>query len=242
MSWRGFTAALLGAALCVGFGAKAFTEDQPAGKVPESDPKAAEMQKKMEELAKPGPMHEWLGMAAGTWKVTGSCLCEGGKRSEASGTATIRMTLGGRWQEHVFSGSLENRPFVGYGLTGYDNGKQEFTQIWLDNFSTGATVASGKLSDDKKTLSFSGTMEMGDVKMPFTSTLTVENENRAVYAMNGNMDGKDVPMMELTYERTGRGSGVQAGGGAGGQQQGGQPQQGMQPAGGGSYRSGNPCR
>ena len=243
MRWRVFTAALVGAALCVGFGTRAFTEDQPA-KAPERDPKVVEMQKKMEELAKPGEMHAWLGKAAGTWKVSGKCWCEGGTASEASGTATMRMTLGGRWQEQVFSGSLENRPFVGYGLTGYDNGKQEFTHIWLDNYGTGATVASGKLSDDKRTLTFNGTMEMGDTKMPFTSTLTIESENKATYSMTGNMDGKDTPIIELVYERTAS-SGVQAGGSGGqaqqGQQQGGNQQGGgMQPA-GGTVR-GRPCR
>jgi hypothetical protein len=227
MRWRGITAAVVGTALCVGFSTKAFTEEPPAGKAPEAkapeESKSSEQQKILDELANPGPMHGWLGMAAGTWKVTGRCWCEGGKPSDASGTATIRMTLGGRWQEHVFSGSLANRPFVGYGLTGYDNGKKEFTQIWLDNFSTGATLSSGTLSDDKKTLTLTGTMEMGPLNAPFKSTLTVEGENRATYSQTVTVDGQDTPMIELVYERTGAGGGVQAGGGQGGgmQQQGG---------------------
>jgi hypothetical protein len=236
MRWRAITASLVGAALCVGFGTKAFTEDKPAGTPPE----VSENQKMMEELAKPGEMHAWLGKANGTWKVSGKCWCEGGKATDASGTATIRMTLGGRWQEHIFSGSLENRPFVGYGLTGYDNGKKEFTQIWLDNFSTGATVASGSLSDDKKTLTFTGTMEMGTVKVPFTSTLVMDGDNKATYSSTGTLEGKDFPMIELVYERTSSGSGVQSSGGqqGGGQQGGGGA---AQPA-GGTVRTGSRCR
>jgi hypothetical protein len=240
MRWRGLTAAITAAVLCGWFGNRAFTEEQP--KAPDSA--TAERQKAMEQMATPGEMHAWLAKATGSWKATGTCNCAAGTPTSAGGTAEFRMVMGGRWQEQTFQGSFENRPFTGYGLTGYDNGKKEFVSIWLDNHGTGATMSTGTLSDDQKTLTFKGTMEMGDTKIPFTQTITVESENKATMRIVGNMDGTESEFMQLTYERQANApTAMPAGGGMGGQAQGGtyvQPGQPMRSSSGG--RCAPPCR
>jgi hypothetical protein len=248
MRWRGLTAAFTAAILCGWFGNRAFTEEAP--KATEENP-FAEKQKALEALAAPGEMHSLLAKATGSWKAKGTCNCAAGTPSDAGGTAEFRMVMGGRWQEQTFQGSFENRPFTGYGLTGYDNAKKEFVSIWLDNMGTGATMASGQLSDDKKTLTFNGTMDMGDTKVPFTQVLTFESENKVTMKINGTVDGNESQFMELTYERqanapTGAQGGTTAGGGSTYAQPGGTTyvQPGgtyVQPAGRGG-RCAPPCR
>ena len=206
MQWRGLTAAITAAVLCGWFGNRAFTEEAPpAG----TENPSAERQKMVEQLATPGEMHALLAKATGSWKATGTCNCAAGTPSSAGGTAEFKMVMGGRWQEQTFQGSLENRPFTGYGLTGYDNGKKEFVSIWLDNHGTGATVSTGQLSDDKKTLTFNGTMEMGETKIPFRQVLTFESDNKATMKIFGTVDGNESEFMTLNYERQANAPGAQ---------------------------------
>jgi hypothetical protein len=207
MQWRGITAAVTAAVLCGWFGNRAFTEEAPPAA--DANPNA-DKQKMIEQLATPGEMHAWLSKATGSWKATGTCNCAAGTPTSAGGTAEFKMVMGGRWQEQTFQGSFENRPFTGYGLTGYDNGKKEFVCIWLDNHGTGATVSTGQLSDDKKTLTLNGTMEMGEMKIPYRQEITVESADKATMKIVGTVDGKESEFMQLTYERQANAPGAAA--------------------------------
>jgi hypothetical protein len=190
---------VLSAGACGWFGRHAFSDDGKAGG---AMPSEAEMEKMMEVLATPGDAHKWLASAEGTWDVAVKEFAMGtGAVRESKGTATIRMILGGRWQEQVYSGTHKDKPFEGRGLTGYDNGKKEFVNYWLDSGSTSAGVSVGQCSDDRKTLTMIGTWEMPGMKMLYRMVQTTKSEKEVVMSLFGSMDGKEFPMMELTYSR-----------------------------------------
>lgn len=193
--------ALLAVAAGVGgwFGRRAFSDDGKAGG---AMPSEEEMEKMMEVLAKPGDMHRWLAASEGTWDVTAKHYDMKGAVTESKGSATIKMILGGRWQEQTYSGSYKGKPFDGFGLTGYDNAKKEFVGYWFDSMGTSAGVSTGQASEDRKTLTMAGSWEMPGMKMTYRTTLTVKSEKEMVFSVSGSMGGgKEFPMMELAYTR-----------------------------------------
>jgi len=183
---------------CGWFGRQASSDD---GKDAPKKPSEAEMEKMMEMLGTPGEPHKWLASFEGAWDVASKTYGADGKAEESKGSATFKMILGGRWQEQVYNGSYKGKPFEGRGLTGYDNGKKEFVNYWLDGMSTSASVALGQCSDDHKVLTMSGEWEMPGMKMPFRMVQTVKSDKEMVFRMVGLMGGQELPMVELTYTR-----------------------------------------
>lgn len=200
MRWRGLAAV---AAIAVAGGwcaGRGFSDEAP--KAGEGMPSAAEMERMMEQLATPGEMHAWLAKMDGAWDVRGKFTEADGKMTESSGHACLRMVMGGRFQEQILHSTMQGKPFTGYGLTGFDNGKQKFVNTWLDNWGTGFTPAEGTLSADKKVLTFGGTMVMGPLSMPFRYVLTVVDDAHLTFQMYGTVGDQESLMMDMAYVRS----------------------------------------
>ena len=193
-SW--LVAAFVAAGACGWFARSASSEDAP--KAPACTP---EQQAAMEALATPGEMHAWLASRAGTYDMDIQTMDAEGKPATAKATATISMVLGGRFQEQRLTGTFMGKPYEGYGLTGYDNLKKEFVNYWFDTMGTAPSVATGQRSADGKTLTLTGTWDMPFGPMPFRYVMTHKTEKEMLFAAFGSMDGKEFPMMEMTYTR-----------------------------------------
>jgi hypothetical protein len=178
-------------------------ETAPGGMPDMNDPAAMkEMEQMMEQLARPGEPHRWLARAQGGWAVSGHFLEPNGVKAPICGTACFRMIQGGRWQEQVISTTMKGKRYEGRGLTGYDNAKQRFENVWLDTMSTGHSVAYGQRSADGNTLTLSGEWEMpGGMKLPFKYVSTYVNANHMTFRMYMTMEGKEALMGEIHYTR-----------------------------------------
>jgi hypothetical protein len=187
---------VIAAAACGWFGRHALGEDAPGGGMTsESD-----MEKMMTKLATPGENHAWLAAQEGEYDIVMTSYGPGG-REESKATASVKMVLGGRFQEQRFKGTVHGKPFEGYGLTGYDNLKKEFVNYWFDTMGTAPSIAKGQRSADGKSTTLTGTWDMPGGGMPFTMVTTVTGEKSLTFKMTGTWQGQEAPMMEATYTK-----------------------------------------
>lgn len=191
-------------------GAAAGAQAGPGGQ-----PDMAAMMKKMTDAMTPGPMHKHLEPMVGKWNSSTKAWM-GGPDSEPSvstGTMESKWVLGGRYVQETHKsmfkmpgpdGQMQEYPFEGMGLTGYDNFKKMYTFSWADNMSTQILTGLGTYSADKKALTLYGTM---DEAMLDTVGRTVKyvhrmvDKNTHVFEIYDLHAGEDYKMLEVTYER-----------------------------------------
>src|SRR5688572_2024744 len=123
-----------------------------------ADPKMEEMMKKAEAAAKPGPAHKALDPLVGEWNADVKVWMEPNVAPMTSkGSATSTWDLQGRFVRQEFKGEFMGKPFRGLGFTGYDNVKQKYNNVWIDDMSTTIFTAEGEAEQGGKVLTFGGT-------------------------------------------------------------------------------------
>ena len=156
------------------------------------------------EFMTPGWAHEMLAKQAGKWKTETKFWHAPGMPPEVTpGELESEMILGGRYLKSKFTGLAMGQPFEGMSIEGYDNTKKEFTSIWIDSMGTGFSIGHGKISEDKKTITYSGTMPdpLNKVEAEYKSVVTFESDDKHMFEMFGIQDGKEIKMMEMVNTR-----------------------------------------
>lgn len=155
----------------------------------------------------PGPMHQHLAKAVGTWAGTStSWMAPGMPPMTSSCTSTITMEMDGRYTRCEFRGEMPGMgPFHGLGYNGYDNVSQKFVSTWIDNHSSGIMNGQGSLSPDGKTLTWNFQYNCPITKKP-TTMREVErytNDDTMTLEMFGPdpKSGKEFQMMKLELKR-----------------------------------------
>ena len=166
-----------------------------------SEAEKQEMQKKMEAACTPGPAHKALEALVGDWKAEVKCWMEPGGSPEVSqGTAKACWTLKGHFLEEEFKGEMMGKPFNGRTLMGYDNIKQMFKSVWVDDMNTAMFTSEGKGENGNKVITLEGTSSCpmtGRTDMVMKTVLRVNSPDQHVLEMFN--DG--VKAMEITYIR-----------------------------------------
>jgi hypothetical protein len=164
----------------------------------------AEM-KAYQDAGTPGEPHMKLAAMAGNYSVkTKSWFEPGGKPMEESGTATRSMALDGRVLVEQFQGTMMGSPFLGHGMTGYDNVVGKYWSTWNDSMSTGLMVSWGTC-DAENACTFEGSwndpIKKGLLKSRMTTRWT--SPDTEVFEMYGpDKQGREMKMMEITYTRS----------------------------------------
>lgn len=152
MSWRN-TMSLAVAAAAVAFAAGRVLSDDT---VPRKMSKE-EMQKKMEEAARPAPQHQRFAEEAGTWDADVSMWMEpGAEVKKSKGVATAKAVLNGLWLDEEFRGEFEGKPFEGRTLVGYSKEKQKHFGVWVSSMGTTPEVVWGTADPAGKVITFDG--------------------------------------------------------------------------------------
>jgi|SRR5882672_10529801 len=205
-----YTAMALAATLSL---CHALAEDKPsasdakAGKPKEGDaPNMAEMMKNMEAAATPGPAHKVLDSLAGEWNITARFWMAGpdGPPMESKGTVTSRWVLGGRFLQEEVSSEMMGKPFQGMGLTGYDNMKKKYVNVWADSMGTSLTTCQGSADAAGKVITYEGKMDepmTGEKDKPFKYILRIESPDKHILEMHDPTRGEKSKMGEITYTR-----------------------------------------
>ena len=141
---------------------------------------------------------------AGNWNAK-SKMWEypGAPMTELAATATSEMIMGGRYLVMRFSGTFQGMPFEGMNITGYDNYKQMYNNLWVDNFGTGFYLSTGTCNPDG-----SECTDMGFWSDPIHGDYQVRQITRIIDDNTFTMEmymleqGKDeFKSMEITYTR-----------------------------------------
>lgn len=172
-----------------------------------ADKSSPEMMKKWEEYSTPGEQHKFLSGFEGNWTYTQKMWqTKDAKPEEATGTATMKMVMGGRYLQQEVKGTAMGQPYEGMGFTGYDNLKKETTSTWMDNMGTGLLTGEGKVDLKKKTITeegeFTCPMEK-DNDADYRSEWVSKDKDTMTFTMYSDAGGKgEFKMMEMTYKRT----------------------------------------
>ena len=161
------------------------------------------MMKAWQESMTPGPMHEMLAHRVGEWKAEVTMWMDPAKPPETSEAKTVtEAILGGRYFKSTHTGMMMGMPFEGYEISGYDNVKKKFFNVWLDNMGTGIMVSEGTYDDASKTLTFTGQMTepMGNTMNVREVVKDMDNDN-STFEMYVEQGGKEMKSMEIKYTR-----------------------------------------
>jgi len=187
---------LLAGTLLAGF---ALASDKKA------DPKMEEMMKKMEAAGTPGPAHKALDSLVGDWNAEVKMWMDpAAPPNVTKATAKNTWIMGNRFVQQDFKGEFMGKPFRGMGVTGYDNMKKSYSNVWIDDMSTGMFNAEGKTQDGGKVITFEGTYacpETGELNKPSKQVYRILSRDKHVFEMHDPSKGANTKTMEITYTR-----------------------------------------
>lgn len=119
------------------------------------DPQA--MMEVYQKLATPGEPHKQFESLAGSWTTKTKEWMEPGKPpAESTGSADMKMLLGGRYLQQEFTREMMGQPYTGMRITGYDNLHKKHVSIWLDTMGTAPFMMESTGSADGKTITLKG--------------------------------------------------------------------------------------
>jgi hypothetical protein len=179
--------------------AKTRGDEKPAAQA--GDP----MTEAMLKAAQLGPQHAEFAKTVGTWKARVKNWNDPTQPpTESEGTTRYELALGGRYLVEHFSGEMPGMgPFDGMGIFAFNNITGEYQHVWMDSFSTGIFMSSGK-PDADGTCEMTGEMDnpLGGDKLPCRMIMKEVSENERHFEMHGSMGGPEMmKMMEIDYTR-----------------------------------------
>jgi hypothetical protein len=168
-------------------------------------PDMAEMMKKMEALAAPGPEHQKIASLAGEWETEARCYMTGPDTPTVTkGTCKGKMILGGRFLQEEFEGDMMGKKFHGSGLLGYDKFNQKYIDTWIDDMGTGIFVTEGNFDASGKVLTLNGKMDdpmTGEKGKEMRLVTRILSPDKHTFEMHDVALGDKGKMMEITYTR-----------------------------------------
>lgn len=180
----------------------ALAQNQTA---PAMDPQMAEMMKKAEIAMAPGAAHKTLEPFVGEWTADVKTWMTPGEPPAASkGSAKATWILGGRYVQEEFTGEFMGQPFRGMSLTGYDNVRQKYRSVWIDDMSTTMVTSEGEVDATGKVFTFGGDYACamtGEKHKPARLVSRVVNKDKHIFEMHDPSRGSDSKVMEITYTR-----------------------------------------
>ncbi|MEW5700660.1 MAG: DUF1579 domain-containing protein [Candidatus Zixiibacteriota bacterium] len=187
-------------------GATVMAQESGKSGAPGDSAAMAAMMEAMLKYSTPGPEHKFLEKLTGHW--TGDLkmwMDPAAPPTETKGTSHREMLLGGRWLKEDVHSDFMGQPFTGMWLVGYDNFRQRFVSLWMDDMSTGTMLSYGTLDTTGTVLTCSGTMDdpaTGEKDKKFRSVLRVTGPDAHVEEMYSTIPGQgEVKVMEIHYTR-----------------------------------------
>jgi len=202
--------------LCLGMAAAFTTGPAVAGET-ETSPVAATSatspnDSKATDLAKPNANHNLLGELAGTWNYVLKISMGPNKPPiETNGVVVRQPIMGGRYFLADFDvemlpgndGKLEKANFKGKSIEGYDNVKQNFISIWIDNASTGPTIFEGNYDPASRTFTYTSETEpKPGQKTKVREVIKVIDDNHYNLDWYEEHGGHEIKTIEITYTRS----------------------------------------
>lgn len=164
-----------------------------------------EMMSMMMEMGAPGPQHADMANTLGSWNVEMKSWMSADQPEPGvtQAYANREMILGGRHLVEDYSSDFMGMPFEGRLTQGYDNLREEYWAIWIDNLSTKSYQVVGQRNEAGE-LHLDGMIH--DMLTPDgrPSRMVISPVNNGVYTMmmfDTLPDGGEWKTMELIYTR-----------------------------------------
>ena len=183
--------------------AVAASEQKPSTQ--KLDPKMQEIMKKAEEAGAPGAPHKALEPLIGEWNAEVKCwMGPDAPPTVSRGTAKATWAMKNRFVQEDFNGEFMGKPFRGMSLTGYDNMKQKYNSVWVDDMHTSIFSSEGSVENDPKVITLTGKMDCpitGEKDVAMKQVLRIIDSNKHVFEMHDPRQGANSKTMEITYTR-----------------------------------------
>ena len=168
-----------------------------------TDPGMEEMMKKAEAAGTPGAAHKALEPLVGNWTAeVKSWMTPGAPPTVSQATAKSTWVMNGRFVQQEFTGDFMGKPFRGVGLTGYDNTKKKYSNVWIDDMHTSMFTSEGEGENNVITLEGKYDCPITDRKdLPMKQVLLIVSQDKHVFEMHDPTKGSDSKTMEITYTR-----------------------------------------
>ncbi len=167
---------------------------------------SAEQIAMFDKYAMPGEGHKLMEPMIGTWEETVVMwFAPEAPPVTMEASMTAEWILGGRWLRSEHRGSMMGQPFHGIGLDGYDNYREEYVSIWMDNMSTASMVSRGIHDPATNSVTMTATADdfmAGRDDVPVRSVTHWTEPDTVVFEMYSVAeDGTEYQSMELTGRR-----------------------------------------
>jgi len=156
------------------------------------------------DYATPGNAHKMMADETGTWNCEMTFWMEpNAKPEQATSTAQIRMILGGRYQEAIYSGKMMGQPFQGKGTLAYNNASKEYTATFIDNMGTGMMISVGKYNESSKSIELKGDMvnPVNGKKAPYREIYTIVDAKTRKMEVFDVKNGEEYKSMQIIMKK-----------------------------------------
>ena len=191
--------------LCLASAGYAAGNHDQAGSGQSMDAATQAMMAKWQAYASPNDNHRVLDPLVGTWSHVVTWWMTPDSQPEMSqGMTETQWVMGGRFLRHAAMGTSMGQAFEGMGFTGFDNGKQIYQTIWMDNMGTGMVLGEGTYDPGTKTLTDRGRFTDPMIgQRSYRGVITFVDDVHYRYEMYvADRNGKEFRMMEIVYTRT----------------------------------------
>ncbi|MGB2958238.1 MAG: DUF1579 domain-containing protein [Bacteroidota bacterium] len=195
-------------ALAITFGLSQVAAQETAPTPEEQSAMMQDMMKKAQELGSPGDWHAKLNPVIGTWDVETKMWMGGegsGDPMVSKGTTSNSWILGGRYVRQDYKGEMMGQPFIGIGMTGYDNFSKKYVSTWIDDMSTMYSTMEGSVDRSGKVFTFYGKMHewsTGELDKMVKHVLRITSDDKHVFEIHDTYIGEpNTKVLELTYTR-----------------------------------------
>jgi hypothetical protein len=194
---------VLAIAACVSTALAQEKDKKPASKPGAPDEKA--MMEAWQKASTPGDAHKKLDAFVGTFDAKVRTWMDPSKPPEdTTGTSVNTWTLGNRFVEQKYEGTMMGEAFQGIGFTGYDNVQKKYVSVWMDSMGTGMMSMTGAPDAAGKSMVSKSTMwdPITGKPSPMETKMTIVDNDHHTFEMWGKgPDGKTHKMMEINYTR-----------------------------------------
>lgn len=150
-------------------------------------------------------IHGELNKLTGSWKGIMKTYFDGvNPINEAPVSGTIRPLFDGRFVQHEYKSSFEEKPFEGIAIYGYNLKDQQYESAWVDTFhmGTGIMFSSGKGTDNFNVTGEYSTAGSGSEVWKWRTEITItDKHNIVITAYNIETNGSEAKAIEILYER-----------------------------------------
>ncbi len=130
-------------------------------------------------------------------------MMPGAPESKTKGQMRSKVMLEGRFLHMEYEGKAHGQPYRGAGTMGYNNVDKRFESTWSDSMSTATSFMTGQADASGKVITLTGeqTNPATGKKESAKEVITIVDSGHYTMDFFMSVEGKDVKVMTIAFER-----------------------------------------